>query len=1171
MHFLSHKLLKAQLNVISGSPSSSPRPLTPNSLKRLRFAEQEVSGVHVYESQPPSPRKKPLALPAPTEEDKDAVPLLARGYGPRITLQERPMEDDEGTPEDIRRRFFPDASPHEPSLEWITSGEGSAENPSGIRFDLIGDPIPAELLEKLPTHLGLHHHSGSLAGYTIDDLLLLSRSTVPAQRTAMLEVLSGVLRNLRRGETSRGCPLSSDLISKKDGLRGRILAAGVEALSGKGTTVVRATELVWEGIVQWDNSFIMATQDISVELEQPRTDGSISSTPGQARAPEFGDPISALPLQQILPFVAAEFFVPILPVAALYQLLQVLYRLTCHSCAFAGRVLTTPNLLASTLSCFVIAPSEPESLNPLAIELLNVIAQSSREAALSIIDTGLADKLLRFIALLPEVPGPTSNVNPNLTSVPIVSHTLRLYRTLGMYGLLTHVASAASQSFTSLAALVMDFARRIEDAPGEDDEAVCAGLCKAWLELLEVWMICAQDPHRTTPPHDIRWSQVVAWGWSQDLTTFCDIWRKMPTRISMYLAAALWNALAAWVEGLGVNGSRGGEEGKMQIIEVLAVGFSNGTEKRIVELALDGVALTSTNTFSQDDVGNIARSASVLGSGVRLVTALLSSNTTSGSGTPQAPFPFPLHQIHRNCMCLVQPNVWTQLCDLQPRHRSYTALRPITSLYERHLQLLHTLKLGTSREWVNEALVGLLRLIPGDEDYGVWNVSQICALIDQEYAAAVLSDWSIPSDIWSQGGIRPISSLLSSALQPQAWPAEDENDLKLVVYLAPYTASPRSISRSTRITHPSAGMMATKYGSFDLPIAPDWPFTPIDELLHSGTSGAFRKLGEHASIPDSNELPELSELDVVRATLVFAGAFRQANRTVGGFSHTHVLFAGMKLIMLEQGSRDDTSSKEIFRDAFVSDSLLTLLTETRQLGQLRGTSDDVVKSQTLEMVSARFLGTATPFYQFYSDFVGLYDAISFSDPLFASLLLPPLAMNYPVDYRKLLWTDYNHVLRTVRTDASHPAILDLTAFLWPIEKDTQLVDAYISALCQRPGSPHGLLRDIAVHHVAYHMWPDLRVSNDATYIPSLQSTETRDSAITTPAALVDMAVWAKRLFLLATASNDVVCDVILYNRSPGSLSRTEELSSELRAERMERVALYGGKALEGRLYTLLKT
>ncbi|KAG2063555.1 hypothetical protein BDR04DRAFT_1163558 [Suillus decipiens] len=60
----------------------------------------------------------------------------------------------------------------------------------------------------------------------------------------------------------------------------------------------------------------------------------------------------------------------------------------------------------------------------------------------------------------------------------------------------------------------------------------------------------------------------------------------------------------------------------------------------------------------------------------------------------------------------------------------------------------------------------------------------------------------------------------------------------------------------------------------------------------------------------------------------------------------------------------------------------------------------------LEQASLPLLGSGTPFYQFYTDFLALYDAISFSHPIFASLLLPPLALTYPIDYHRILWADF---------------------------------------------------------------------------------------------------------------------------------------------------------------------
>jgi hypothetical protein len=77
-------------------------------------------------------------------------------------------------------------------------------------------------------------------------------------------------------------------------------------------------------------------------------------------------------------------------------------------------------------------------------------------------------------------------------------------------------------------------------------------------------------------------------------------------------------------------------------------------------------------------------------------------------------------------------------------------------------------------------------------------------------------------------------------------------------------------------------------------------------------------------------------------------------------------------------------------------------------------SSHTEEQDSLELAAAQFLGPGTPFFQFYTDFVTLYDATSFGHPLFAALLLPPLAQRYAPDYRKLLYNDTAHVLGTVR-------------------------------------------------------------------------------------------------------------------------------------------------------------
>ena len=120
------------------SRATSPTPMSPDSTRppsrsdrQLRFADVTTKDVHVYESQPPSPRKKPLALMSPTEADGATISLgefngklldssekqEERLGSPIVVdpLDERSPDEaqvTEGTPEDIRRRFFLDLLNH---------------------------------------------------------------------------------------------------------------------------------------------------------------------------------------------------------------------------------------------------------------------------------------------------------------------------------------------------------------------------------------------------------------------------------------------------------------------------------------------------------------------------------------------------------------------------------------------------------------------------------------------------------------------------------------------------------------------------------------------------------------------------------------------------------------------------------------------------------------------------------------------------------------------------------------------------------------------------------------------------------------------------------------------------------------------------------------------------
>lgn len=75
-------------------------------------------------------------------------------------------------------------------------------NPSGsildsLRFDFEGNIVTTDV----PEHMGLHHHGDEpdKGGYSLPEILHLSRSTVPSQRALNLQILTAVLNKAKYG------------------------------------------------------------------------------------------------------------------------------------------------------------------------------------------------------------------------------------------------------------------------------------------------------------------------------------------------------------------------------------------------------------------------------------------------------------------------------------------------------------------------------------------------------------------------------------------------------------------------------------------------------------------------------------------------------------------------------------------------------------------------------------------------------------------------------------------------------------------------------------------------------------------------------------------------------------------------------------------------------------
>ncbi|KZT19594.1 hypothetical protein NEOLEDRAFT_1245723 [Neolentinus lepideus HHB14362 ss-1] len=1055
---------------------SSTRPPSRTD-RKLRFAELMPEDVHVYQSAPPSPKRTPLALMAPSASDREDKSIISLGLwkgaastsanhklpkdSSPVALQsngtDQITELEEGTPEDIRRRFFPNMPADDPSLAWITSRPSNDPmSPSPLRFDLTGTPVPASLSTSLPTHLGLHHHAeGTHAGYTIDDIFLLSRSTMPAQRATMLDVLARIAKRLGKARKSKISDEGmEELKGKEEDLRKRILAAGIEAMGQQGSVGIMAVDVLWECIVGWDQELV----DIEgVEFVESKPPGPVADESNDAKKPTTGrDPISTLPVDYLLSQISEALSTGALPETSLAQLLDILHRLAQYSNAYATAIVTETKLLSSVVSEFLLTPIPPASTsplpNPLAIQLLSTLALASRSNAITA--ANYADALLRFVVTLP----PESPYSQSLATTLLAS-TLEFYTVLASYGLYASIATIAAEHFHSLGNYVLS-------------KCTSKRLMSAWPNLLAAWIVCATDPHQTTPSHEILWSQVAGWGWGEEIL---DLRAKLDEDGYQEVWAAVWNTVAAWLEGARVNGIKGGEEERMKIIERIADDFVNGMEATVVSQSIENMQhllpqLASIDNSLETSEAEILVGLTEISKEVKVLMAVLRlwlSCTLPLSDDPPAspPFLLPFKQISSVAAHLTRHPIWSCLHSQTTALPSYSTayLRPLSSFLSLYLRLSRRLPGTTPDLWLAQACTVIQRVLPGDEDFAQRTLEQMMCVVTPNFIAQ--AGWNVSNAVWENGAMDIITPFYVHSVRPQL----DEEEERYGD-VGPLILTPQSIAFAATQRAPSLSTLRSRLGrDFGVPLPRDWSYTPLDHLLRSGTSPIFKALPSKWSA---------SETDVTRSVLLLGKTVREVLRAHGlgsefAMTREETVFGCMKVFMLEHGQDQESDSlqDEVFRDSAVGSFMVDLLTPFSWANV--SSAFNAPSSQDLEQVSRRFLGPSTPFYQFYTDFLGLYDSISFSHPLFARLLLPPLSMRYPVDYRKLLWDDFHHTLRTIRTPVEDVLTDDMVQYLYPVESDKAVVAAYLGALV-KSGTTHSFLRFVAVHHIAAHIWKDLQ-------------------------------------------------------------------------------------------------
>lgn len=385
----------------------------------------------------------------------------------------------------------------------------------------------------------------------------------------------------------------------------------------------------------------------------------------------------------------------------------------------------------------------------------------------------------------------------------------------------------------------------------------------------------------------------------------------------------------------------------------------------------------------------------------------------------------------------------------------------------------------------------------------------------------------VPPVIWESHGLESVMPFLTFSLEHAP------------VKVSPLWPTPASLQIVTTLRLPAPPPESLVKSAPSLPLNRDWMFAPLDHLLRSGQSEVFK------SLPSTWDF---SETEMVRATLLLAKVHRDTLHTHGlpifSLNREETVFSCMKVFMLEHGQQQETSAEEVFRDSVVGRFMEDLLEPFTFAAQ--SAPAPAPEAPSLEDVAKSFLGSGTPFYQYYTDFVGLYDSISFGHPLFGRLLLPPLAMRYASDYRKCLWADFHQAVRTIKTPVGAVVAGDLRDFLWPVESDPEVVAAYVRALAK--GATQGaFVHLVAVHHVACNIWPDLGHA-----VPGEKAAKLLQAVV-------------------AQASPAVIKDVVSYRQSKDTMVLPPECFEGLAAvkEARRKIVELAGPALVERLASLL--
>ncbi|XP_078673890.1 RNA polymerase II-associated protein 1-like isoform X2 [Branchiostoma floridae x Branchiostoma belcheri] len=969
-----------------------------------------------------------------------------------------------------------DVVEHE-KLEWMKDlpAPKPGDNKGKVaRFDLEGQLISRD--KDVPTHLGLHHHGDEpeVAGYTLEELFMLSRSRFPQQRALALQVLARVVARARNGEfaVALSGPLLPMMLESGmvfvvrfslDENTPSLVATAVEALHS--LLVLPGDELCADHVYSWyrgsELPALCPERDPEEEGEEKGRDKT-----DQELAKE--DVIKGLLRMTLLPRLRyiLEVLRPDGPVVI--HIVEILIRVARHSLQAAYQVLRCPHLMETIFTELLplswadkVSSADKSEAHgrplPQAMKLMRVLCTAGRNITAILISKHLLmERIMRYTA-----EHPSDLQLDQLEAFSLAVESLRTWATCAVYGL-------GCEAFMELYPVVLQTLQRLfgtVSAVGShaDPQAFQAA---ALFRLIEGATHTAgvaaelaarlanvgerEGNHDNLPSPPINWSHVT--GLLPAVHLCVKKWvtqavshTGQPQEVNSGLVASCLHYLASYLSKLVLQPSHDAV-GTLQYLEEL-------TTDVLLPLINSDYFITQlqkVRTFSPTcqqcvPAGPRQNSPALPDMGCRqavsrqqpwlcvhehspynMVTAVYRLAVQAGS----------IHKGLANKLSslVTQQHVVAFLSSWQsaPDSASYW-LR-----FEHHL-LYHIIKLFTQMVpsvpschphtvlYHRTALTLLRRLVPGDEHYIHDLMSTVIFqphfFLESRLGDPEAADLSDMLQLSSDAVPTQISSAAQLSSHPSRGTLLQEAYSRLPGIRATYIQVLQGFKLDTdksrnRALHRPHQIQSLLLPVCSAPLLPtDWVFLPLVQL-HSLANSLESRGYPVESVPTdvvttvTNSLRLILMLEMWRPdTLTSLTVAAKLTRLMCVF----------------------LTGSELFLDGSVHHLLSSLLRHYTQPGLLT----------TLDFNMP--IPGITSFYDLYKGLLAQYEATSFGDSLFASFVLLPLQQKFGVGFKKLLLSEHDAVFRTFPLQFQE-LVVPVENYLEPQETDQELLQMYLGVL-----------------------------------------------------------------------------------------------------------------------------